>query len=160
MTRQKASDPDRRMGIYNRLEDVPDAKRLGQYADRYDGQDTWATFRASQSNAFSSDHYANTVRKTERTWKTHMTDRGRHHALARPDDVATWCRDLATDRTRGTVYTQYWVRLEEFYTWLQFHTAHPHQYHPVLMAAATCATPQQIWAQKMGRHPAREAADD
>ncbi|WP_157573611.1 hypothetical protein [Haloplanus natans] len=151
MTRQKARDPDRRMGIYTRLSDVPPRHRLSTYAERYDGWDVWTDFRESRSNAFDSTGYEQTFTKTARSWKAHMRERERHHALARPDDVETWCTNLAASRTTRTVYTQYWVRLEEFYTWLQFHADHPHRYHPVWMAAATTETAGRIWETKVGR---------
>ena len=149
MTRQKARDPERRMGIYKHLNAVPSRERLGSYAERYDGWNVWADFHESRSNEFDSTGYERTFTKTERSWKAHMCERGRHHALARPDDVETWCADLAVSRAIRTVYSQYWVRLEEFYTWLQFHAAHPHRYHPVWMAAATGETAGRIWATKL-----------
>ena len=148
------------MGIYKRLDDVPEEDRLTSYAEHYDGWDVWAVFHASRSNDFDSQGYEQTFTKTERSWKAHMRERGRHHALARPDDVETWCTGLATSRTIRTVYSQYWVRLEEFYTWLQFHTAHPHCYQPVLMAAATGETAGRIWDTKLGRLNATTGGGD
>jgi hypothetical protein len=139
------------MGIYKRHTDVPERDRLASYAERYDGWDVWTDFRESRSNDFDSDGYQQTFTKTERAWKTHMRERGRHHALAHPDDVETWCADLAASRTIRTVYSQYWVRLEEFYTWLQFHADHPHRYHPVWMAATAGDTAGRIWETKLGR---------
>jgi hypothetical protein len=65
--------------------------------------------------------------------------------------VETWCADLGASRTLRTVYSQYWVRLEEFYSWLYYHVEHPHQYQPVLMAAATRQTAGRIWQTKLGR---------
>jgi hypothetical protein len=41
--------------------------------------------------------------------------------------------------------------LEEFYSWLQWHTDHPHTHHPVLMAAADHETAGEIWSVKMDR---------
>jgi hypothetical protein len=138
-------------GCQKRLSDVPPGDRFATYAERYDGWDVWADFRASRSNEFDSQGYERTFTKTARSWKAHLRERGRHHALAQPADVETWCAALAASRTRRTVYSQYWVRLEEFYTWLRFHADHPHRYQPVLMAAATTDTAGRIWETKLGR---------
>lgn len=150
MARQKSPDPNDRMGAFKRLSEVPDTDILAEYTRRYDGVDVWAANRDAQTNAFESTHYEQTFEKTERTWKSHMTDRDRHHALAIPEEVETWCRTLAETPTYMTVYKQYWVRLEEFYSWLQWHTDHPHAYHPVLMAAAQYDTAGTVWETKVG----------
>lgn len=151
MTSRKSPDPTDRMGIYTRLEDVPEAERFARFSERYDGRDVWAMFVRTYATEyeFDSEHYHATLRKTEQTWKEHMADRQRHHALASPDDVEAWCRQLAQTRTLGTVYGEYWIRLEEFYSWLQWHTEHPHRYQPVLMAAASYETAGRIWAEKV-----------
>lgn len=149
MTDTKSPAPMDRMGVYKRLSDVPIQHRLGRYGDAYANRDTWAAFVASRSDEFDSEWYQATCRKAEQSWKAHISDRGRHHALGRPVDVETWCTALATTRTLGTVYSVYWVRLEEFYTWLQMHTEHPHVYQPVLMAAAHHDTARAVWKHKL-----------
>lgn len=140
-----------RMGIYKRLDDVPPHHRLGRFTDAYADCDVWAAFVASRSEEFDSDWYHATLRKAGTSWKDHVSDRGRHHALGRPADVETWCATLASTRQIGTVYSVYWVRIEEFYSWLQLHTDHPHVYQPVLMAAAHHETARRVWAQKLAR---------
>lgn len=155
MSRQKSLDPIDRMGAYKRLSDVPHEDLLATYTRQYDGVDVWSDFVAAQTNDFDSPHYQQTFTKTEQSWKTHIADRGRHHALAIPQDVEQWCEALSATRTTRTVYTQYWVRLEEFYTWLQWHADYPHVYHPVLMAAARFDTAGGIWAEKVGGWEAR-----
>ncbi|MFC7047351.1 hypothetical protein ACFQH6_19775 [Halobacteriaceae archaeon GCM10025711] len=138
------------MGVYKQLESVPEEYRLRQYASEYEGRDVWAEYAETRSDEYESSHYWASVRKAGESWKAHVEGRGRHHALARPGDVETWCAGLAETRTLRTVYTEYWVRLEEFYSWLQFHTDHPHVYQPVIMAAAEYPTAAAIWEQKIG----------
>ncbi len=147
------------MGIYKHHAAVPDHDRLASYAERYDGRDVWTAFYESRSSEFDSAGYEQTFTKTERSWKAHMREQGRHHALARPEDVEAWCTSLAASRTLRTVYSQYWVRLEEFYTWLQFHAEHPHRYQPVWMAAARGGTAGQVWDTKMGRCDTTQGRD-
>jgi hypothetical protein len=151
MGTEKSPDPIDRMGVYKHLSAVPETDRFKQFTETYTDRDVWAEFVAAQSNEFDSKHYHQTFEKTERTWKAHIASEGRHHALATPHDIETYCRTLAETRKLKTVYSQYWVRLEEFYSWLQWHTDHPHTYHPVLMAAANHETASEIWAVKMGR---------
>lgn len=145
-----STEPTARMGVYTRLTDVPAQYRLTQFEADYAGRDTWHAYVDARPASFDSEHYRNTLTKAGRSWKTHMTDRGRHHALATPADVAAWVDALVATRTHWTVYKEYWVRLEEFYTWLQSHPAHPHVYHPPLMAVVAGGTPERLWRQKFG----------
>ncbi|WP_458207491.1 hypothetical protein [Haladaptatus sp. NG-SE-30] len=145
MTNPISHDPDRRIGIYKRLTDVPEQHCLTRFADAYEGRNVWQEFITSQPDKYESNHFQTTVRKTRQSWNDHMARRGRHHALATPHDVETWCTSLGKTRTFRTIYTQYWVRLEQLYSWLYFHTQHPHVYHPVLMAAAEYKTARAVW---------------
>jgi hypothetical protein len=140
------------MGVYKRLDEVPDHRRLQRHAEAYADRDVWATFLSEYLfERFDSDRFKEDARRAGRYWKEHMAERGRHHALARPADVETWMADL-TDRLKlKTAYNQYWVRLERFYWWLQRHTDHPHSYQPVLMAAAEGGAAGDVWTEKLAR---------
>lgn len=152
MGRTLSTDPTDRMGVYKHLDDVPADHRFERYADRHDGSDVWSTFLEEQLfDVYETERSREKARRAGRRWKAHVQERGRHHALARPVDVETWCRQLCDTATLATVYNNYWVCLERFYTWLQTHADHPHRYHPVLMAAATHDTAADVWATKIGR---------
>lgn len=138
------------MGVYTHLDDVPAQYRLSEFEADYAGRDTWRAYVDTRPSSFDSTHYRNTLEKAGRSWQRHMSDRGRHHALARPVDVAAWVDALVATRTDGTAYAEYWVRVEEFYTWLQTHTAQPHVYHPPLMAVVAGGTAERLWRQKFG----------
>jgi hypothetical protein len=148
MPKHASTDPTERMGVYTRLEDVPEQYRLDTYVARYQGRDIWQDYIDSRPTTFDSSHYQNSLRKAGRSWDDHTSARGRHHALAHPADVESWVAGLRESRTLRTVYTEYWVRLEEFYSWLQFHTDHPHVYHPPLMAAVEGGVAGRLWRQK------------
>lgn len=159
----KATDPARRMGVYKTLGDVPDRYRLHQHAAAYAGRDVWAEWLGDEdAHRGTSDRYFEDVAVTERSWKAHMDDRGRHHALATPEDVETWIADLLVDRKLRTVYEGYWTRIESLYGWLQAHTEHPHVYHPALMAAADGEAARRVWDYKMDsfREQARQRAEE
>ncbi len=148
MKRKKPTDVEKRLGVYKHIENVPYRSRLERFESQFDQRDVWAMFFDARNSAFDSVHYEATFHKAEKSFKSHMRTCGRHHALARPDDIETWLSSLAETRTLGTVYSEYWVRVEEFYTWLQHHTEFPHVYNPVWMAAATYSTAGAMWSQK------------
>jgi len=142
---------------------VPDRYRLYHHADAYEGRDVWAAFIAYEQaeHGYDSHRYEQNSATCGRRWKEHMADRGRHHALATPEDVETFMSGLLDRMKPDTAYSGYWTRLEPFYTWLQMHTEHPHRYHPVLMAAAVPgSTAAALWDVKLGRFDRDADADD
>jgi len=156
MGRTLSIDPIDRMGIYKHIDDVPATHRFERYADRYDGRDVWTRFLEDRLfEVYETERSREKARRAGRRWKAHVQERDRHHALARPMDVETWCRDLRDLAKLDTVYNNYWVCLERFYSWLQTHVDHPHCYHPVLMAAATHETADEVWATKIERGRSR-----
>lgn len=158
MARTQSADPCDRMGVYTELNDVPADRRLERYDAEYAGRDTYDRFLTDNLfEKFDSDRFQDNCRLAGRRWKSHMEERGRHHALARPSDIETWMHNLLDRVTLNTAYNTYWTKLERFYTWLQHHTDHPHVYHPVLMAAANHEAAGVVWEKKLGR---REAYHD
>lgn len=136
-----------RIGVYKRLEDVPDRHRLSQYTDSYAGGDVWGEFCEEHEYTLGdSESFRRKVDRAGELWRTFMADR-RHYALATPADVEAYSRDLLDDFTMSTAY-KYWIRVEHFYRWLQWHTNHPHVYHPVLMAAVEHDAAGEIWEWK------------
>lgn len=155
MTGGISRDPIDRLGPYKSLGDVPPCHRLSAYADRYRGHDTWGEFVVREffpdNNSYRSKQRA---RLAGRRWKEHMAGTNRHHALARPTDVETWCASLLEEVTVRTAYQSYWSLVEQFYDWLRWRTDHPHPYNPVLMAAAEYEHANRVWTMKMdARYP-------
>lgn len=151
MTRRKSTDPRDRLGVYKTFADVPQRYQFEQYADEYDGRDVWSEFcREHLYQQGSSDSFRSDVDRTGSHWLTHMESRGRHHALADPEDVEAWCRTLTADedKTISTAYN-YWVHVRSFYDWLRWHVDHPHTYDPVLMAAVHGDAAADVWAHKI-----------
>lgn len=149
-----SADPHDRMGVFKRLSDVPDRYQLHHHADAYAGRDVWDEYL--QNCVFAelpdaTEKFNRSVQRAGERWAAHTEERGRHHALATPEDVETWCVSLRERLTLGTAYGQYWQRVEGFYTWLQHHPDHPHVYHPVLMAVATGPAAREIWNHKLSR---------
>jgi hypothetical protein len=138
------------MGIYKQLNDVPSRSRLERFSSTFETRDVWDEFVNSRNPNFDSNAYRATLRKAGSAFTSYIESRGRHHACARPVDVEAWLAELTETRTLNTVYSEYWIRVEEFFTWLQRHPGYPHVYHPVWMAAASYPTAQALWAKKTG----------
>lgn len=149
MTQQKSKNPTQWMGVYKELNDVPSERRLSQYADWYENRDVWSEWAEIATEQHQSDRYSMYTDRAGRSWKDHMAERGRHHALARPDDIEAWCEKILDRCTPLSAYQIYFTRIEPFYTWLQQHRDHPHCYHPVWMAAANEGATATIWESKM-----------
>jgi len=135
-----------RLGVFKQLSDVPEGRRFYQYGSSYEGKDTWADYRATVE---LSDRMSEEWERFARRWKAHMDERGRHHALATPDDVETWSEELLSQFSRDRAY-QHWNVIEGFYDWLMWHTDHRHTYNPFHMAACEPASnAREIWTRKM-----------
>lgn len=149
---RQSPDPRDRMGIYKRLSDVPPKHRLESYADRYKNESTYEEFLEEDFfERVDADRTVQKARLAGRRWRAHMETCSRHHALATPSDVEAWMDDLLGQVSMNTAYNIYWVKLEQFYTWLQRRVDHPHTYHPFLIAAAEYPVAGRVWEKKLGR---------
>lgn len=145
MTASKPTDPRQRMGVYTSLESVPSMYRLESYAEAYEHRDLWREFVEAERLPASAREEQR-LERFGREWSAHTAPR--HHAFARPADVESWMADLLDEYAIATVYDR-WMRLEAFYSWLQWHAEFPHRYNPVLMAAVEGAAGRTLWNHKM-----------
>lgn len=138
--------PHDRLGVFKHLSDVPTRRRFYQYAQGYEGLNTWEEYRATVD---LSDHMSEEWARFSRRWKAHMNSQERHHALATPDDVEAWSETLLERFSIDRAY-QHWNVIEGFYDWLMWHTEHPHTYNPFHMAAAEPeSNTRKIWIRKI-----------
>ncbi|QGA83706.1 hypothetical protein [Halomicrobium sp. LC1Hm] len=145
---KKSLDPADRLGVYKRLSDVPSRYRLHHHAEAYESRDTWQEFcEEYEYKQGSHDGYEAEVDRAGSDWKNHMATSDRHHALATPEDVEAWCANLLADKSERRTY-DYWLRVNRFYDWLQWHSEHPHVYNPVLMAAVVGDATKRVWRWK------------
>jgi len=149
---QKAISPDakNRLGVYKKIEDVPERYRFSQYEDAYAGRDVWSEFVSYKTKTYDSKSYIERVTRAGKSWKEFMQIQQRKHALATPEQIEMWTAGVLSDCKTRTAYEHYWVYVEHFYDWLVNHTDHPHVYNPVHMAAAdeSNQASQTIWEQK------------
>ncbi len=138
--------PQDRLGVFKRLSDVPDSRRFHQYASVYESRDTWGDYRATVD---LSDRMNEEWERFARRWKDHMDTQGRNHALAQPGDVEAWSETLLDEFRVDRAY-QHWNVIEGFYSWLMWHTDHPHSYNPFHIAAdVEESNAHRIWTRKM-----------
>jgi hypothetical protein len=142
----RSDPPYDRLGVFKDLSDVPDGRRFRTLAPAYEGRDTWSEYRATvELSERMSEEWARFARR----WKEHMDTRGRHHALARPDDVEAWSAKLVGRFSIDRAY-QHWTVIEGFYSWLLWHTDHQHTYQPFHMAVVDPeSSAREIWTRKM-----------
>ena len=151
MSLTKSLNPADRLGVYKTLADVPDRYRVHHHADAYADRETWQTF--CEEHEYARGDYEGHRMEVDRAgdrWKTYMADRKRHHALATPEDIEVWCAELREEYSLRRTH-EHWLRINRFYSWLVWHTDHPHVYNPVLMAANMDGAAGEVWTWKAQR---------
>jgi hypothetical protein len=151
------------MGVYKRIEDVPNRYRLSNYEAAYAGRDVWGEFFDEKTAKFDTQSTLDRYEKAGRYLQTFMSDVGRHHALATPQQIEDFLVALrdgeigrqSHTRKLQTVYFEYFQPVEEFYTWLEWHTDHKHVYHPVLMAVVEGGYAREVWNRKLEQNDKR-----
>jgi len=151
------------MGVYKRIDDVPDKYRLQNHEPAYKGRDVWSEYYEEKTEACDTKSTQRRYEKAGRYFGMFMSEVGRHRALATPGQIEEFLvaiRDGNIGRhnhTRKlqTVYFEYFQPVEGFYTWLQWHTDHPHVYHPVLMAVVEGGYARDVWNRKLEQNDKR-----
>ena len=160
---QLSNNAGNRMGIYKIIDSVPDRYRLQNYSSGYTGTDVWNDYFVEKIEKFDTRSTHDRYEKAGRYFKSFMQEVGRHHALADPSHIEEFLISLRDGdigryngtRTLQTVYFEYFQPIEEFYSWLQWHTDHPHVYHPVLMAVVDGGFANEVWKQKLEQNDKR-----
>lgn len=142
---EKSTDPRERMGVFKSADEVSNRYRLSNFSRQFEDRDVWQAYANEILDEDCSESHRKRTNRAGRRWKEHMAERGRHHALATPDDVDSYFGTILETNALRTAYMPYWVRLNEFYEWLLWHTEYPHVYQPVLMAAASGDHAPQLW---------------
>lgn len=145
-----------RLGVFKCYAEVPPQYRLDVHAPAFEGRDVWTEWDdATGGLTTDSEQQRAYLRRVVDSWDGFMEKRGRHPALARPEDVEAWCADLLGRMSARTAYNPYFVTVEKFYEWLAFHAdaeRYPHVYNPVVMAAAEYPAPDgaagRVWVEK------------
>lgn len=152
--RGKLSNPAKRMGVFKQLENVPSRYRLNTYSASYEGRDVWSEFMDERGEDFPSENTKYKVNRAGERWGDFMESRSNHYALPVPEDVEDYFDYLLTERDLkvSTTYRQYGDYLERFFSWLLYHTEHPHVYNPVLMSVVENpnGASGEVWDEKIG----------
>lgn len=141
------------LGVYKTLEEVPDRYRLSNYESEFAGEDTWSEYLATRDDLAESTKKNSWYPCGDR-FKQYMDEEaGRHHALAKPEDIEGYISHIkdggysikVTERSLNTVYYQHLSPLRTFFGWLVMHVDYPHVYNPVLMAAHEDGVTRETW---------------
>lgn len=154
MTRRKGTKPEQFAGVFQDYGEIPARYRLETYASQYRGEETWEHYcNDVLFEEFDSDYMRENARKAGDSWLSHMNQRGRHHALATPQDANAWCEKLLNGRSQRTCYEHYFVRIYQFYDYLKNCYRHPHLYNPLLVAAIEYDAARHVWMYRVDARP-------
>lgn len=152
MSQIRGRRPEQYAGALQHYDEIPQRYQLETYHREYRGEDVWSQFA---EDVFLENHDSKRIRRTLRlageSWVEHMSDRGRHHALATPEDANAWCEKLQEEKARRTCYEYYFIRIYDFYEYLKSHFRHPHLYNPLLLAAIDYEAASHIWSFRIDR---------
>lgn len=152
MSQIRGTEPEQYAGVFQYFNEIPHRYRLETYASQYEGEDTWNIF---VHEVALEEHDSKRVRRTLRlgggSWLEHMEERGRHHALASPEDANAWCEKLLDEKARRTCYEYYYLRVYDFFEHLKFSCQHPHLYNPLLLAAINYDAARHVWMFRVDR---------
>lgn len=129
------ADPRNHLGVYATLDDVPEEHRLRNFEESFEDRDAFEEYlEMIVLPEVETLRWLKRIERVGREWTEHMTDRGRHHALATPDDAEAWAARLIDDYEIRTAHRR-WKRIERFYDFMRWDVRYPHVYNPLLMAA-------------------------
>jgi len=158
--RRLSDDPSGRTGVYKRLNNVPVKYHLRNHEAAYSGMDAWNEFVEERTDTFESQATYDRCEKSGQYYKDHMSDVGRHNAFTPPEHVEEYLTRLHDDdigqfsctRQLQTIYLEYFQPLDTFYTWLLWHTDHPHVCHLARMAAIAGGFVSDVWQRKLDQN--------
>lgn len=156
MTKLKPTTPEAHAGIFQSYDDIPERYRLETYVHQYQGEDTLDLYLEQvyfNSKSEVSESMRRRVQRFRDSWLDHMDERDRHHALATPEDVDSWCRVLLERCNPRTIYGTYYYRIYNFYEHLKTSYRHPHLYNPLLLAAIEFESTNEIWRHRVKDRP-------
>jgi len=132
---------------YDSFEDIPADRRLETYESRYESQNLLDEY---VTEIFYGNEYSETlVKQVDRSvasWKKICENMCCHPALASPEVVRAWCKNLLETRSKITVRNRYLIHINKFYRHLMWHVDFPHTYNPVQFAVRKYSTVNKVWS--------------
>lgn len=145
---KKPKTAEAHSGVFNSYSEIPARYRLQTYTQHYQGENTLRRYLEEvyfPKHTPVSEWMQKNAGRVRRSWVDHMEQRGRHHALATPEDVDSWFEELLEQCSAETCYKTYFRRIFNFYQYLEHSYRHPHTYNPVLLAAINFESTRRIW---------------
>jgi hypothetical protein len=143
-----SKDPATRAGLYQHISDVPEHYRLRNYANRFQGKDSWSQYLEAEKicREDHSENYLAQIERRGRRWKQFCSQRDTYHALCSPADSERYAAYLLDEYSVSRVTaSDYWAGIERFYRWMFHHAEFPHRYNPFVMAAIDDSLCEQLW---------------
>ena len=132
------SDPERRVGrMFRRFEGIPEKRRLEYYAPQYEGDEAWDDYvehKAAERGGIAESTRRKRYGIARERLAEVCAERGRHYAVARPDDVEAFFR-IEAHLSDHVLRDRRFMPVYGFYEHLLNHVDHHHAYNPVLLAA-------------------------
>lgn len=139
------------LGVYKRIEDVPDRYYLMNFETDVDADAAW--------EAFCDDKLANITNQTRekvyggayRRWCEYCDRHDVHPALADPADIEGWLAYEVESHssTMKAAHDLQFRPIFRWYRWMTFHTEYPHRYQPTIMAVLLGGVTFDIWQTRM-----------
>lgn len=139
------------LGVYKRIEDVPDMYRLSNFREDFDADEAWNEFSddelSNHSKAVREDVYGGAYERL----RAFCEERGVNPALADPVDIDDWLSDErdSQNATKKTTHDTRFRPIFNWYRWMTFSSDYPHRYQPTIMAVLLGGATYDIWKTRL-----------
>jgi hypothetical protein len=139
------------LGVFKRLEDVPDRYRAERRAPDLDAEEAWDAFKRDKGVYEYTEHTQKyKYGKAWRQWVEYCDDSGLNPVFASPHDVESFLsaemEDISTYKTGHDLRFR---PLFMWYRWMQWDVDYPHLYNPMVMAVLLGGTTARIWRTRL-----------
>lgn len=138
------------LGVFKRVEDVPDRYYLPNFETEIDAEECWDAFDAEELEGLSFHQRRYVYGKAWREWSVYCDAHDVNPALANPQDIeAHLAEQRAQVNKLKTVHDARFRPLLRWYRWMLFHTDYPHRYNPVVMAVLLGDSTHDVWQTRL-----------
>ena len=144
--RDPRPEPEVRVGMYRRYEDVPTSLRLEAFESKYRDRDVWNEWiEAEDLLTGVGEETRRMYPRVGDTWKEFCAERGEHHALCTPATAIEYA-EMLDEKWKIDAKKRYWWNVKRFYDWLFHHPEYDdHRYQPFAIAATESEIAREIW---------------
>lgn len=138
------------LGVFKRVEDVPDRYYLGNFISEVDAEDAWKHFEVKKLEGVSDHTREYVYGKAWREWTAYCDEHGVHPALGDPQDIESHLAEQWAEMGKlKSLHDARFRPIFRWYRWMQFHIDYPHRYNPVVMAVLLSGVTSDIWETRL-----------